>query len=77
MEHAISKSVRLGTATPVQRIAIPSNIRELCQTQPEMAAKIQSRVRARFEELIATGYAATGFELSKEEGVYLLEPYED
>ena len=41
------------------------------------AAKIQSRVRRRFEELIAAGYAATGFELSKEEGVYLLELYND
>jgi len=77
VEEAIRKSPRLDTGKPVQRIAIPSNIRELCQTQPEMATKIQSRVRARFEELIAGGYAATGFELSKEQGVYLMEPYED
>jgi len=77
VEDAISKSARLDTGRPVQRIAIRSNIRELCQTRPEMAAKIQSRVRARFEELIAGGYAATGFEVSKEQGVYLMEPYED
>jgi predicted GNAT superfamily acetyltransferase len=77
VEDAISESARLGAGKAVQHIAIPSNIRELCQTQPEMAAKIQSRVRARFEELIAGGYAATGFEVSKEQGVYLMEPYED
>jgi predicted GNAT superfamily acetyltransferase len=77
VENAISKSARVGTGRPVQRIAIPANIRELCQTQPEMAATIQSRVRARFEELIAGGYAATGFEVSDEQGVYLMEPYED
>ena len=77
VKDAISKSARLATGKAVQRIAIPSNIRELCQTQPEMVARIQSRVRARFGELIAGGYAATGFELSKEQGVYLMEPYED
>jgi predicted GNAT superfamily acetyltransferase len=77
VENAIRASAPLRAGGPVQRIAIPANIRALCQTQPEIAANIQSRVRTRFEELMASGYAATGFELSKEQGVYLMEPYED
>ncbi|HEX4427347.1 MAG TPA: hypothetical protein VH079_18240 [Terriglobales bacterium] len=61
----------------VERISVPADIRTLCETQPEMAAKIQSYARVRFERLIAEGYAATGFDLNKTEGTYLLEPYED
>jgi predicted GNAT superfamily acetyltransferase len=77
VEAAISNSSTVMASGKGKRIAIPVDIRPLCQTQPRVAAEIQSRVRARFEELIAAGYAATGFELNKEEGVYLLEPYED
>ena len=77
VEEAVTDSPAVMVPGEVERVAIPSEIRQLCETRPYVAAEIQSRVRRRFEELIAAGYAATGFELSKEEGAYLLEPYED
>jgi predicted GNAT superfamily acetyltransferase len=77
VENAVSGSMPLRKDSPVGRIAIPANIRELCQAQPEEAADIQSRAHTRFEELMSCGYAATGFELSEGEGAYILGPYED
>ena len=60
---------------------LPEEVREKDKAEfacaVEEAAEIQGRVRTRFEELTARGYAATGFEPSKEEGAYVLEPYED
>ncbi|MGB9465730.1 MAG: GNAT family N-acetyltransferase [Candidatus Acidiferrum sp.] len=60
-----------------ERIAIPASIREICRDEPQTAAKIQTRVREQFLMQIADGRAAVGFELNKEQGTYLLEPYED
>ena len=77
VEEAVTDSPAVMVPGEVERVGIPAEIRQLCETRPHVAAEIQSRVRRRFEELIAAGYAATGFELSKEEGAYLLEPYED
>jgi predicted GNAT superfamily acetyltransferase len=77
VENAVTDSAAVVVSGKAERIAIPADIRQLCQTQPLLAAEVQSRVRTRFEQLIAAGYAATGFELNQEEGVYLLEPYED
>jgi predicted GNAT superfamily acetyltransferase len=78
VENAVANSpAALVVSEKGQRIAIPTDIRGLCQTQPQVAEEMQSGVRERFERLIAAGYAATGFELNEKEGVYLLEPYED
>ena len=84
VENAVSDLPSLATGVKAERIAIPGNVRELCQTRPDEAKEIQSRVRTRFEHLLDAGYAATGFEFNKlnnsdnkNEGVYLLEPYED
>jgi predicted GNAT superfamily acetyltransferase len=84
VENAVSDLPSLVTGVKAERIAIPGDVRELCQTRPDEAKEIQSRVRMRFEQLLDAGYAATGFEFNKlnnsdnkEEGVYLLEPYED
>jgi predicted GNAT superfamily acetyltransferase len=77
VEKALTDSPEIVVSAKTERIAMPADIQRLCQTQSEAAVEIQSRVRARFEELIAAGYAATGFELNDKEGVYLLEPYED
>jgi predicted GNAT superfamily acetyltransferase len=77
VENAVTDSPAVVVSGKAERIAIPADIRQLCQTQPLVAAEVQSRVRTRFEQLIAAGFAATGFELNEEEGVYLLEPYED
>jgi predicted GNAT superfamily acetyltransferase len=60
-----------------ERVAVPKSIREICLGNPESAAAIQSRVGARFEELFAQGYAVVGFEFTVDNGIYLLEPYED
>lgn len=60
-----------------ERIAIPASIREICRDEPQTAAKIQTSVREQFLTQIAGGRAAVGFELNKEQGTYLLEPYED
>src|SRR5580692_9733413 len=63
VEEAVTDSPAVIVPGEVERVAIPSEIRQLCETRPHVAAEIQSRVRRRFEELIAAGYAATGFEL--------------
>jgi predicted GNAT superfamily acetyltransferase len=76
-ENAVTNFPALVARGPVEYIAIPANIRKLCETRQQVAAEIQSGVRSRFEQLIAAGYAATGFELNEKEGAYLLEPYED
>ncbi len=60
-----------------ERIAIPANIREICRDEPQRATRIQTNMREMFLEHIAEGRVAVGFELNKEQGTYLLEPYED
>ncbi len=64
-------------SSKTERISVPTDIGKLCQSQPEIAEKTQSDIRARFEELFAKGYAATGFEIAGDHAEYLLEPYED
>jgi predicted GNAT superfamily acetyltransferase len=76
-ENAVTNCPARVARGQVERIAIPADIRKLCETRRQVAEEIQSGVRARFEQLIAAGYAATGFELNEKEGAYLLEPYED
>jgi predicted GNAT superfamily acetyltransferase len=60
-----------------ERIGIPSNIRQICREEPQIAEKIQTDVREQFLTHIADGRAAVGFEFNEEQGTYLLEPYED
>lgn len=77
VENAVNDLPPLMASGRVERIPIPADIQQWCLDKPQGAANIQARARTRFEQLIVGGYAATGFELNKEEGVYLLEPYED
>src|SRR5262249_32963238 len=60
-----------------EQIAVPASIQDLCRADPEKAEQIQSQLRRNFERHIAEGRAAVRFRLNREEGVYLLEPYED
>src|SRR5580704_1128578 len=60
-----------------ERIAIPADIRRICQDEPLAAEKIQRDVREQFVANIAEGRAAVGFEFNQEQGTYLLERYED
>ncbi len=66
-----------STKSDCERIAIPANIRDICRDNPPLAEKIQTKLRDEFLRYIADGEAAIGFELDKEHGTYLLEPYED
>jgi predicted GNAT superfamily acetyltransferase len=63
--------------SPATRISIPSAIREICSNAPREAESIQSRVREQFQQHIAAGYAAVGFEFDEQQASYILEPYED
>lgn len=59
------------------QISVPAAIQDLCRADPQKAEQIQSEVRRIFEKLIAEGRAAVGFKLDQEEGLYIMEPYED
>jgi len=59
------------------RISIPAAIRQIGESDPLEAEKIQSRVREQFETHISAGRAAVGFEFDERQGTYILEPYED
>lgn len=58
----------------VARIAIPSNISELRTKDRAAAERIQSEVRAQFESLFATGYAATEIESNAAKTDYTFQP---
>jgi predicted GNAT superfamily acetyltransferase len=60
-----------------ERVAVPKSIREVCLNSPTAAEALQTRIRARFEELFDGEYAVAGFDLTGDDGVYLLELYED
>ena len=59
------------------RIRIPAGIRQITSSNPAEAERIQTGVRSQFEQHIAEGHAAVGFEFDAEQGSYVLEPYED
>jgi predicted GNAT superfamily acetyltransferase len=77
VEEAVHRVEEGRADSSAARVALPANIGQLRIDAPEEAATIQRRMRLQFEELTARGYAVTGFESRKEEGVYVLEPYED
>jgi predicted GNAT superfamily acetyltransferase len=58
-------------------ISIPASIRDICRDDPSAAQKIQSQIRDQFNTHFANGLAVLGFDLNREHGTYLLEPYED
>lgn len=60
-----------------KQIAVPASIQDLCRADPRTAEQIQLELRGKFETAIAQGRAAVGFRLNREEGLYLMEPYED
>jgi predicted GNAT superfamily acetyltransferase len=66
-----------SSSQAVERLAIPADIRTICRDDAPRAEQIQSKLRAQFVAAFAQGYGAVGFEFNKEQGTYLLEPYED
>jgi predicted GNAT superfamily acetyltransferase len=66
-----------SSAAAIGRLAIPADIRSICRDDAHRAEQIQSKLRGQFVAAFAQGHAAVGFEFNKEQGTYLLEPYED
>ena len=80
------RSPRVGTildgktqeqSLQASRIPIPAAIRDICRKNPLEAEEIQTGVREQFQEHIANGLTAVGFEFDGRQGSYVLEPYED
>jgi predicted GNAT superfamily acetyltransferase len=62
-------------APVLARIAVPSGIAAIKQTDPTRAREIQQRVAAEFLEHFSRNLAVTGFERSPAAGTYLLSPW--
>ena len=58
------------------RIAVPAVIDSIKREDPRRAREIQARVREEFQQHLANGWAAVGFERQPDCGVYLLGPWE-
>jgi predicted GNAT superfamily acetyltransferase len=58
-------------------ISIPAAIRQICNTDPADAARVQARVREQFQRYITQGHAAVGLAVGEKQGSYTVEPYED
>jgi predicted GNAT superfamily acetyltransferase len=62
---------------PVEaRIAIPTNISALIQSDTARARQIQDEVARQFDQHFRAGLAVTGFEKTEETGTYLLGPWQ-
>jgi predicted GNAT superfamily acetyltransferase len=58
------------------RIAIPSNISALIESDPPRARQIQEQVGEQFDEHFRAGLAVIGFERTEDSGTYLLGTWE-
>jgi predicted GNAT superfamily acetyltransferase len=61
---------------PSAMIEIPANWSNLCREHPSQARQEQLRVRSEFQQALAAGLIAAGFERSSEQPRYLLYPGE-
>lgn len=59
------------------QIALPASIQDVCRSEPQRAEQMQLQFRRAFESYLERGFAAVGFKLNQDEGLYLMEPYED
>lgn len=59
------------------RVGIPVSVRELCRDDPSSAERIQSAARDQLTGHFAAGLSVVGFEWDRDQGNYVLEPYED
>jgi predicted GNAT superfamily acetyltransferase len=57
------------------RIAIPSNISAIIETDPAQALQIQQDIAGQFDQHFHAGLAVTGFEKTENSGTYLLGPW--
>ena len=66
-------AVKPFTRPPVEaRIAIPSNISGIIETNPAQAVQIQQHIAEQFDQYFRAGLAVTGFEKTDNSGTYLL-----
>ena len=59
-----------------ERIAYPADIARIRVEDPRCAREIQQSNGEKFLDAFGRGLAVTGFERSRVDGTYLLEPYE-
>jgi predicted GNAT superfamily acetyltransferase len=57
------------------RVRVPVDFALIRGTKPEEAVRLQAEVRLEFEHWLASGYAATGINISDDAAEYLLEPW--
>jgi hypothetical protein len=58
------------------RIAIPSNVNALIESDPPRGRQIQTEVGEQFDQHFRAGLAVIGFEKTEESGIYLLGTWE-
>jgi predicted GNAT superfamily acetyltransferase len=61
----------------VERIAFPADIARIRSENNHLARRIQKENAARFQDAFARGLAVTGFARNTDEGIYLLEPWNE
>ena len=69
------KKIMFPTSEKSVRIAIPSKIEQVRETQPTRAAEFQSEIGANFLRWFDNGYAATAIVPSERGMDYILEPW--
>lgn len=60
----------------VARIAVPADINEVKQQDPERARSVQASVGSQFDECFGQDLTVTGFERSSESGIYVLSQWQ-
>ncbi len=60
----------------VARIAVPADIAEIKNEDPDRAREVQASIGSQFDEYFRQGLAVTGFERTSEFGTYLLSRWE-
>lgn len=76
-EHIASTAPKRALSGRAARIAVPRNIGELKDSNPEEAIRVQASIRRQFLEWLGRGYIVTGIEMSEAAGTYVLEPSEE
>jgi predicted GNAT superfamily acetyltransferase len=71
-------SVRQTNWGPIENcVSVPTNIREMCESDPQSAQKVQRELRSEFQRLFSQSMVVTGFAIDDKRGRYLLQHYEN
>ena len=74
--HSIFSGARSRPAAAAERISYPADIAVIREQASDRARQIQQSNARLFLDAFSRGFAVTGFERTKTEGVYLLEPWQ-